>query len=120
MKIAFIGLGRMGSGMARSLIRAGHELTVYNRSVEKARAIQGARVAESPGEACRDAEAAISMLADDSAVEAMVFSSNGIASGLKPGSTHISSSTISTALARRLAAEHAKWKQGFLSATVFD
>jgi 3-hydroxyisobutyrate dehydrogenase-like beta-hydroxyacid dehydrogenase len=119
MKIAFIGLGRMGSGMARSLIRAGHELTVYNRSVEKARAIEGARVAESPGEACRDAEAAISMLADDSAVEAMVFSSNGIASGLKPGSTHISSSTISTALARRLAAEHAKRKQGYLSATVF-
>jgi 3-hydroxyisobutyrate dehydrogenase-like beta-hydroxyacid dehydrogenase len=43
MKIAFIGLGRMGSGMARSLIRAGYELTVYNRSVEKARAIEGAR-----------------------------------------------------------------------------
>ena len=119
MKLAFIGLGKMGSGMARNLIRAGHELTVYNRSVEKARAIEGARVAGSPADACWDAEAAISMLADDSAVEAMVFDSNGIAAGLKPGSTHISSSTISTALARRLAAVHENQKQGYLSATVF-
>jgi 3-hydroxyisobutyrate dehydrogenase-like beta-hydroxyacid dehydrogenase len=119
MKIAFIGLGKMGTGMARNLIRAGHELTVYNRSVEKARAIEGARVAESPGEACRGVEAAITMLADDSAVEAVVFGANGIAAELKPGSTHISSSTISTSLARRLAAAHESRKQGYLSAPVF-
>src|SRR5579863_1488854 len=119
MKIAFIGLGRMGSGMARNLIRAGHELTVYNRSAEKARAIEGARVAEWPGGACRGVEAAISMLADDAAVEAVVFGENGIAAGLEPGSTHISSSTISTALARRLAAVHQSRKQGYLSAPVF-
>jgi 3-hydroxyisobutyrate dehydrogenase-like beta-hydroxyacid dehydrogenase len=119
MKIAFIGLGRMGSGMARNLIRAGHELTVFNRSVEKARAIEGARVAESPGEACRDADAAISMLADDSAVDEVVFATNGIAAGLKAGSTHISTSTISTALARRLAAAHENRRQGYLSATVY-
>jgi 3-hydroxyisobutyrate dehydrogenase-like beta-hydroxyacid dehydrogenase len=119
MKLAFIGLGKMGSGMARNLIRAGHQLTVYNRSIEKARAIEGARVAESPLEACRDAEAAITMLADDAAVEAVVFESNGIAAGLKPGATHISSSTIGTALARRLAAAHESRKQGYLSAPVF-
>jgi 3-hydroxyisobutyrate dehydrogenase-like beta-hydroxyacid dehydrogenase len=97
MKIAFIGLGKMGSGMARNLIRAGHELTVYNRSVEKARAIAGARVAGTPREACQDAEAAISMVADDPAAEAVVFGAEGIAAGLKAGAT----------------------QQGYLSAIVF-
>ena len=53
MKIAFIGLGKMGSGMARNLIRAGHQLTVYNRSRDKAQGIDGAAVASSPAEACR-------------------------------------------------------------------
>jgi 3-hydroxyisobutyrate dehydrogenase-like beta-hydroxyacid dehydrogenase len=119
MRIAFIGLGNMGSAMARNLIRAGHELTLYNRSAEKARAIEGARVAGSPAEACRDVEAVISMLADDFAVEALVFGANGIAAGLEPGATHISCSTISTALARRLTAAHQERKQGYLSAPVF-
>ncbi|HUA84315.1 MAG TPA: NAD(P)-dependent oxidoreductase [Bryobacteraceae bacterium] len=119
MKIAFIGLGRMGSGMARNLIRAGNELTVYNRSSEKARQVEGARVVESPVEACRDAEAAISMLSDDHAVEAMVFGDHGIMAGLREGATHISSSTISTAMARRLQAAHESRKQGYLSAPVF-
>jgi len=119
MKIAFIGLGKMGSGMARNLIQAGHEITLFNRTIDKARAIEGARVADSPGEACRDAEAAITMVADDSALEAVVFGANGIAAGLKPGATHISSSTISTALARRLTVEHENRKQGYLTATVF-
>lgn len=119
MKIAFIGIGRMGSGMARNLIRAGYELAVFNRTIEKAREIEGARVAESPAEACRDAEAAISMLADDPAVEAVVFGERGIAAGLPEGATHISSSTISTAMARRLEAAHRTRKQGYLSAPVF-
>jgi 3-hydroxyisobutyrate dehydrogenase-like beta-hydroxyacid dehydrogenase len=119
VKIAFIGIGRMGSGMARNLIRAGYELTVFNRTIEKAREIEGARVAESPAEACRDAEVAISMLADDPAVEATVFEERGIAAGLPEGATHISSSTISTAMARRLEAAHRSRKQGYLSAPVF-
>ncbi len=119
MKIAFIGLGKMGSGMARNLIRAGNELTVYNRSVGKAREIEGARVAASPAEACRDVEVAISMLADDNAVSAMAFGEHGIVAGLGEGSTHISSSTISTATARTLHAAHEARKQGYLSAVVF-
>jgi 3-hydroxyisobutyrate dehydrogenase-like beta-hydroxyacid dehydrogenase len=119
MKIAFLGLGKMGSGMARNLIRAGYELTVYNRTIEKAHQIEGARVAESPADACSDAEAAITMLADDPAVEALVFGEHGILSALPEGSTHISSSTISTAMARRLASAHESRKQGYLSAPVF-
>ena len=110
----------MGSGMARNLLRAGHEVAVYNRTRAKAEAIQGdgAAVAGSPAEACRHAEAVITMLADDPAVEEVVFGNDGIAAGLGRG-THISSSTISTAMARRLAAEHARRGQGYLSAPVF-
>ena len=121
MKIAFIGLGRMGSGMARNLMRAGHELAVYNRSRERAEpfAKEGGRVAGSPAEACAAADIAITMLADDQAVEEVVFWKDGIAAGLKKGAVHVSSSTISTALARRLAHEHAGRGQQYLSAPVF-
>ncbi len=121
MKIAFIGLGKMGSGMARNLLRAGHAVTLYNRTREKAEALaaDGASVASTPAEACRDAEAAITMLGDDHAVEQAVLGEQGIAAGLPRGAVHISSSTISTALARRLDAEHGKRGQGFVSAIVF-
>src|SRR5262249_26304141 len=75
MKLAFIGLGQMGSGMAHNLLRAGYELTVFNRSREKAASFEnsGVRIASSPAEACRDAEVVLTMLADDTAVEQVVF-----------------------------------------------
>ncbi len=121
MKIAFIGLGKMGSGIARNLLRAGHDVTVYNQTREKAEALEstGARVANSPAEACRGCDCAFTMLSDDDAVAQVVFGENGIASALANGAAHISSSTISTAFARRLADEHGKRGQGFLSAPVF-
>lgn len=121
MKIAFIGIGRMGSGMARNLLRAGHEVVVFNRSREKAEALvaDGARVADSPAGACRASEAVITMLADDHAVEQVVFGENAVASALPDGAIHISASTISIALARRLAAEHHRRGQKYLSAPVF-
>lgn len=111
----------MGSGMARNLIRAGHKIAVYNRSREKAEpfAKEGARVADSPADACRDAEVVLSMVADDSAVEHMVFGKDGIFAAAKPGLLHISHSTISTALARKLATEHEQHQVGYLSAPVF-
>jgi 3-hydroxyisobutyrate dehydrogenase-like beta-hydroxyacid dehydrogenase len=121
MKIGFIGLGRMGSGMAHNLLRAGNEVSVYNRSREKAEALSkdGARVADSPSDACQDAEAVFTMLADDAAVEQVAFGEKGILSALSKDAVHISSSTISTALARRLASAHATEGQGYLSAPVF-
>lgn len=111
----------MGSGMARNLLHAGHELTVWNRSRDKAEPLakEGARVAESPVEACRECEAAITMLADDHAVEQVVFGEKGMAAGLPRGAAHISSSTIGTAMARRLAAAHGERGQEYLSAPVF-
>lgn len=121
MKIAFIGLGRMGVGMARNVLRAGHSLTVFNRSREKAEALvaDGARVADSPADASRDAEVVMTMVADDLAVEQLVFGHDGIASALQSGCIHVSHSTIGTAFARKLTAEHAQRKQGYLSAPVF-
>jgi 3-hydroxyisobutyrate dehydrogenase-like beta-hydroxyacid dehydrogenase len=121
MKIAFIGLGQMGSPMAHNLLRAGHDVTLFNRSREKAQALasEGGRVADSIAAACRDAEVVMTMLADDHATEEVVFSNNGILGALKKGSIHISHSTISTSMARRLAAEHDENGQGYLSVPVF-
>ncbi|HWE53527.1 MAG TPA: NAD(P)-dependent oxidoreductase [Bryobacteraceae bacterium] len=121
MRVGFIGLGKMGTGMARNLLAAGHEVAVWNRSPEKARALEGngARVASTPAEACYGAEAVLTMLADDQAVHDVVFWANGIADSLGRGAIHISCSTISTELARTLAAEHAGRGHGYLSVPVF-
>ena len=121
MNLAFIGLGKMGMGMARNLLRAGHNLVVYNRSREKAAALagDGARAADSPADASRDAEVVMTMVADDHAVEEVVFGTHGVASAMKNGCIHLSHSTISAALARRLTAEHARRGQGYLSVPVF-
>jgi 3-hydroxyisobutyrate dehydrogenase-like beta-hydroxyacid dehydrogenase len=119
MRVGFIGLGRMGSGMAADLLRAGHEVTVYNRSPDKAEALaaEGAKVAASIAEACRG-EAVFTMLSNDEAVESVVFGDGGILASLPKGAIHISSSTISVALSDRLAAAHAKAGQRYVVATV--
>lgn len=121
MRLAFIGLGRMGMGMAHNLLRAGHSVSVFNRSREKAEPLssEGARVANSPADACRDAEVLMTMVADDNALEQIIFGVDGAALALRPGGIHLSHSTISTAMARRLAAEHGERRQGYLSAPVF-
>ncbi len=120
MKVGFIGLGQMGAGMAASLIRAGHELTVYNRTREKARPLAdlGAKVAGSVADACR-AEAVFTMLADDRSVESVTLGGEGIERHLAKGAVHISSSTISVQLAARLTEVHARAGQAFASVPVF-
>jgi 3-hydroxyisobutyrate dehydrogenase-like beta-hydroxyacid dehydrogenase len=121
MKIGFIGLGGMGSGIARNLLRAGNEVVVFNRSREKAEALvgSGAHVADTPADVGRASEVLVTMLADDHAVEQVVFGDNGMAGTLPKDAIHISCSTISIALARRLAAEHRRRGQGYLSVPVF-
>jgi len=121
MKVGFIGLGAMGSAMARRLIEAGHELTVYNRTRSRAEELGklGAQAANTPGEAARGVEAVFTMLADDHALEEMVFGKDGVLSQLQPSKAHISLSTISVALSRRLAAAHGQRRQAYLSAPVF-
>jgi 3-hydroxyisobutyrate dehydrogenase-like beta-hydroxyacid dehydrogenase len=120
MKVGFIGLGRMGSGMAASLLKAGHEVTVYNRTPARASALaaQGAEVAASVADACRG-EVVMTMLANDQAVEDVVFGDGGLVETLAPGAIHISSSTISVALAERLTLAHRELDSRFISAPVF-
>ena len=121
MKIGFIGLGNMGSGMARNLINAGHDLTVYNRTRSRAEpfASLGAAIAKTPGDAAADREALITMLADDAAVEEVIFSTGNAVESLPAGAVHISASTISVALSRRLAESHREKNQEYLAAPVF-
>jgi 3-hydroxyisobutyrate dehydrogenase-like beta-hydroxyacid dehydrogenase len=110
----------MGSGIAKSLLRAGHRIVVYNRTRERVEPLRalGASVAASVKEACRT-EVLFTMVADDTALEALVFAEGGILASLPRGSAHISLSTISVALSDRLAAAHAKEGQGYLAAPVF-
>jgi 3-hydroxyisobutyrate dehydrogenase-like beta-hydroxyacid dehydrogenase len=120
VKLGFIGLGRMGAGMAANLIEAGHEVAVYNRTPDRQRALikRGAQAAASVTDACRG-DAVITMLADDHAVESVVFSDGGVIAGLTAGAIHISMSTISVALSERLASAHVKAGQRFVAAPVF-
>jgi 3-hydroxyisobutyrate dehydrogenase-like beta-hydroxyacid dehydrogenase len=118
MKVGFVGLGRMGSGMARSLVKAGHEVTVWNRSAAKAAEIEGARMAARPAEAC-SGDAVITMLADDQATEAVAFGSGGLIEAMPPDGIHIAMSTISVALSARLAKAHGEAKQNYIAAPVF-
>jgi 3-hydroxyisobutyrate dehydrogenase-like beta-hydroxyacid dehydrogenase len=125
MKVGLIGLGNMGSGMAANLLKAGHEVTVYNRTSSKAQPLvaQGARAAAQVAEACRG-DVVITMLADDHALESVVFgdpgaSGGGVVGSLARGAVHVSSSTISVALAERITAAHASNGQRFVSAPVF-
>ncbi|MCI0573213.1 MAG: NAD(P)-dependent oxidoreductase [Myxococcaceae bacterium] len=121
MKVGFVGLGHMGAPMAASLLAAGHTLAVYNRSREKAEPLraQGAQVAGSPAEAARGAEVVLTMLADDTAVEPVVFGDSGLLAGLERGAVHVSCSTISVALSERLTDAHARAGQEYVAAPVF-
>jgi len=120
MQVGFIGLGRMGAGMAVSLLKAGHEVTVHNRTPAKAKALtaQGAKLALTVAEACRG-DAVMTMLANDQAVEEVVFGDGGVIESLAPGGLHVSSSTISVALADRLTIAHREVGSRFVSAPVF-
>jgi 3-hydroxyisobutyrate dehydrogenase-like beta-hydroxyacid dehydrogenase len=120
MKVGFIGLGHMGAGMAANLLKAGHEVAVYNRTRAKTEALVrgGAKEAATIADACRG-DAVFTMLANDDVVEAVVFGKEGILASLPVGAIHISSSTISVGLAERLAAAHAGVGQGFVAAPVF-
>ena len=118
MKIGFIGLGNMGRAIALTLVRAGHELAVWNRSPGKDEAVveAGARRAATPREAAAEAEIVVTMLADDKAVETVTFGSDGLlAAGGR--AVHVSMSTIGTDTAERLTAAHIPGC--FVSAPVF-
>jgi 3-hydroxyisobutyrate dehydrogenase-like beta-hydroxyacid dehydrogenase len=118
--VGFVGLGHMGAGMAANLLKAGHRVTVFNRTPAKTEALvaRGAKAAVSIAEACQG-DAVMTMLADDEAVESAVLGPNGVVANLAPGALHVSSSTISVGLSQRLTEAHAAGRQRFVAAPVF-
>jgi 3-hydroxyisobutyrate dehydrogenase-like beta-hydroxyacid dehydrogenase len=120
MKVGFIGLGQMGSGMAANLLKGGHEVIVYNRTPGKLETLvaQGAKAAASVAEACTG-DAVVTMLSNDEAVESVVFGDGGIIDSLLAGGVHVSSSTVSVALSDELEAAHTKAGQRFVASPVF-
>ena len=121
MKVGFIGLGSMGAGMSRNLIKAGHDLVVYNRTRSRTQELQslGAKVADTASEAAAGVEVLITMLADDRAVQDVIFEPGAVIESLPEGAVHISMSTISVDLSRRLAKSHAEKRQKYIAAPVF-
>lgn len=119
MKVGFIGLGAMGSAMASNLIAAGHHVTVWNRSEAAAEKLAslGAKVASTPDRAAQG-DVLHSMLANDQAVRD-VFFDGGLLDAMDPGTVHVNHATISVALARQLAEEHASRGLGYVAAPVF-
>jgi 3-hydroxyisobutyrate dehydrogenase-like beta-hydroxyacid dehydrogenase len=120
MKIGFIGLGHMGTAMAANLVKAGHEVSVFNRSPGKAGGLLelGAREVASVAAAC-DAETVITMLADDAAASAITLGGDGLLAHLAKGAIHVSMSSISVALSQQLTRSHAQAGQRYLAAPVF-
>jgi len=106
-RVAFIGLGRMGHGMAGRYLDAGFALTVWNRSKAKADDLiaRGARWAASPEDAASDADAVVTMVADDQASREVWLTKSGAAATMKPGTLAIECSTVSHAHALAMARE---------------
>lgn len=121
MKVGFIGLGRMGLPMARNLIRAGHELTAYDRTRGRAETLQreGARIANSPAEAAAEADVLVTMLANDEAVRETVLDGDEAAiRSLRREAVHMSSSTVSVEISKELEQRHRERGQGYIAATI--
>jgi 3-hydroxyisobutyrate dehydrogenase len=104
-KVAFLGLGNMGAGMAARLLSVGHDLTVYNRNAARTAPLMaaGARAASTPREACAGADAAFSMTADDESSHQVWLGESGGLAGLAPGAFVIECSTVSHDWALQLA-----------------
>jgi len=105
-KVAFLGLGQMGTPMATRLVRAGHELTVWNRTPDRAKplAAAGAIVAGSPAEAGAGAAFAITMLATPEALTEVVLGEHGLMKGFGPSQVYIDMSTVGPHTVRSIAA----------------
>src|SRR3954465_2735621 len=118
--IGFIGLGNMGAAMATSLLKAGFNVRVYNRTVEKARPLmaQGATLARSPADAVEPGGIVVTMLTDDRAVEGVTLGTNGVLERLGAG-VPVSMTTIAPHTARRLAGLHRERGASYVASPVF-
>ena len=123
-KIGFIGLGLMGRPMAMNLLKAGHSLTVWNRTASRAQELvaAGATLAKSPREAAAASDILFTIVSDPPALEEVLWghqgNNDGAMAGLRPGSIYIDSSTVAPALTRRVAAACAEHGVRYLDAPV--
>jgi 3-hydroxyisobutyrate dehydrogenase-like beta-hydroxyacid dehydrogenase len=119
--ISYLGLGTMGSGMVSNLLKAGYKLTVWNRSAKKCGPFgkKGARIADTPADAVRDAELVMYCLSNDQAVEGVVFGPKGILSGIKEGQIAVDMSTVLPATSLREEEAYTKRGVDFLDVPVF-
>lgn len=121
MKYGFIGLGSLGTPIAINLLESGHSLYVYNRTITKAKPLEakGAIVCDTIAALAQQCDIVVTMVADDAALKSITTGENGLLQHLKPGSIHISMSTILAQTAGELAALHQEKGQHYLSAPVF-
>ena len=121
MKIAYLGMGTMGRGMAGNLIKAGHDVTVWNRSPERAADLvsRGAKQAASVADAVNGAEVVMYCLSDDAAVEDLVWGSGGLMDCVKSGQVVVDMTTLHPSLSRKEAAAYTAKGVKFLDAPVF-
>jgi 3-hydroxyisobutyrate dehydrogenase-like beta-hydroxyacid dehydrogenase len=120
-QVAFIGLGRMGAPMARNILRAGYDLTVFNRTTVKMKPLveQGAKAAASPKAAAAGADVIITCLMDDESMMEIIAGEKGLLAGLKPGGIHVGTATISPGCAAKLANIHQNHGSVYLSGPIF-
>ena len=119
-RVAFIGLGKMGAGIARNIQQAGFALTLYNRTAAKMQPFvdAGATAADSPRAAAAGADAVITSLMDDQSMIDAVSGDAGILAGLRPDAIHIGTTTVSPACAKRVADLHAAHGSHYLAGPV--
>jgi 3-hydroxyisobutyrate dehydrogenase-like beta-hydroxyacid dehydrogenase len=120
MTVGFIGLGRMGHGMARRILEGGHKLTVYDIAAPRVAelAAAGATAAPTVAEACRDRDVVVTMLVEDSTVVEVALRQGGIRDSLPAGSIHLAMGTYGVAAIRTLASAHAEANQFLAAAPV--
>jgi hypothetical protein len=120
INVGFIGLGRMGRGMAGRILDGGHDLAVYDVMREQTTELEkaGARVASSITDLCTGRDVVVTMLVEDSTVRDVVLSTNGMRDSLSPGAIHLAMGTYGVATIRKLASAHAEAKQILVAAPV--
>ena len=118
MQVGFIGLGRMGQGMAGRILHGGHDLAVYNRTSEKAADLvaRGARLAESIAEACEGRDVVVTMVANDAVLEDVALGPGGIRDALPRGAVHVTMGTHGVPIVQALSAAHSDAGQVLVAA----
>lgn len=120
MKIGFLGLGRMGQGLAGNIQKAGHDLRVFDVVAQAAKTFveQGAVLADNVADCVRDREVVVTMLASDEILEQVTLGDGGISSALPKGAIHMASGTHGVEIIRKLTEAHAQAGQVFITAHV--